>query len=70
MCVNLLSTYRAFILQCSVVRRVVRLHQNLATALASSEAAVKQAKGVSDHCEDLMEEIEELKVHLWISNKC
>ena len=44
-----------------VVRRVVRLHQNLAMALASSEAAVKQAKGVSDHCEQLMEEIEELK---------
>ncbi|CAB3998695.1 B-cell receptor-associated 31-like [Paramuricea clavata] len=44
-----------------VVRRVVMLHQNLAKALASSEAAVKQAKGVSDHCEQLMEEIEELK---------
>lgn len=44
-----------------VVRRVAMLHQNLATALASSEAAVKQAKGVSDHCEQLMEDIEELK---------
>ena len=42
------------------------LHQTLATAQASSEAAVKQAKGVSDHCEQLMEEIEELKVHVWI----
>ena len=45
-----------------MVRRVLGLHQNLATALASSEAAVKQAKGASDHCEHLMEEIEELKV--------
>lgn len=45
-----------------MVRRVLGLHQCLATALASSEAAVKQAKGVSDHCEHLMEEIEELKV--------
>jgi hypothetical protein len=44
------------------------LHQNLAKALASSEAAMKQAKGVSDHCEQLMEEIEKLKVHLWINN--
>ena len=45
-----------------MVRRVLGLHQCLATALASSEAAVKQAKGVSDHCEHFMEEIEELKV--------
>lgn len=40
------------------------LHQTLATAQASSEAAVKQAKSVSDHCKQLMEEIEELKVHV------
>ena len=52
---------------CSVVRRVASLHQNLANALAKSEAAMKQAKGVSDHCEQLMDEIEELKVHLWFS---
>ncbi|XP_046840851.1 B-cell receptor-associated protein 31-like [Xenia sp. Carnegie-2017] len=44
-----------------VLRQIARLHKQLATALASSEAAVKQAKGVSDHCEQLMEEIEDLK---------
>lgn len=46
----------------SVLRQIARLHKQLATALATSEAAVKQAKGVSDHCEQLMEEIENLKV--------
>ena len=46
----------------SVLRQIARLHKQLATALATSEAAVKQAKGVSDHCEQLMEEIEDLKV--------
>ncbi|XP_028398115.1 B-cell receptor-associated protein 31-like [Dendronephthya gigantea] len=44
-----------------VVRRVASLHQHLANALAKSEAAMKQAKGVSDHCEQLMDEIDELK---------
>lgn len=46
----------------SVVRRVLGLHQNLATALASNEAVEKQARGVSDRCAQLMEEVKELKV--------
>lgn len=44
-----------------VVRRVAGLHRCLAKAEASNEAAVKQAKSVSDHCEQLMEEVEKLK---------
>ena len=48
-----------------MVRRVAGLHQCLAKAEASNEAAVKQAKSVSDHCEQLMEEVEKLKVGIF-----